>query len=119
MNEKQVKTRERLLEWVRKERLVSLDGEVRSEIKDIRDHDMAKYGAIGLGVTIGLIGDEGTAAEVWGRTKWLWLIGPRGGLKTFDGKRWLHGWANRWHHSDETQVAERVKAREQAKQEAR
>lgn len=44
-----------------------------------------------LTLNTGLIGDEGTMAEWHARTRRFFVVGPRGGVKTWNGNRWVSG----------------------------
>lgn len=55
------------------------------------DSPVRSYRFVYLIIKTGLVGDEGTLAEAYARDRRFFSIGPKGGTKTWNGKRWLPG----------------------------
>ena len=89
MNKKQEQTIKNL-----KSRFAPRDGhEVKNET--VEDWD---GGFVSFHYEVGLVGDEGTMAEVYGRDRRWFKIGARGGVKTFDksNSRWVDNLFATW-----------------------
>ncbi len=67
------------------------------EVKNDTVEDWAG-GVVSFHYEVGLIGDEGTMAEVFGRDRRWFKIGPRGGIKAFDrtNSRWVNNIFATW-----------------------